>query len=461
MQEGMLFHALLSPDSSAYFEQTSYRLQGELQPEIVQKTLDELFKRHDILRTAFIHEGRDRPLQVVLKHRPADFTYKDISTVPNAAEKEKWINQFKEEDLKRSFDLTRDVLMRVALIRLNPLEYEFIWSHHHILMDGWCTGILIAEYFEIYNSYLEERDYRLPPVVPYSGYIKWLEKQNKEISRRYWRNSLMHYEEPSGIPKSKTHDPTSREYKNERLGLQLGKEESARLTRAAAAAGVTVNTIIQALWGIILGKYNGRRDVVFGEVVSGRPPEIYGVDRMMGLFINTVPIRINYQPGESFGELVNRVHENAIESEPHHYYPLADILSDHPLKQNLFDHILIFQNYPTTQYIQGQAVQAGKTGQMKMGFQPKVSNFNIFEHTSYDFNVNVNHAGQLGISIQYNANVYFKELVNKIGNHFINTLTRLGENMEISIETLNHMLIEDKRKEIMNQFNEDLEDCQA
>lgn len=454
MQEGMLFHALLAPGSSAYFEQTSYRLQGELKPEIVRETLDRLFERHDILRTAFVYEDRDRPLQVVLKSRQADFTYKDIGHLPTAAEKEAYIGRFREEDRERSFDLTRDALMRVTLIRLNPSEYEFTWSHHHILMDGWCTGILIAEYFEIYTGLLEKRDYRLPPVAPYSTYIKWLEKQNKEISREYWRASLAHYAEPRGIPKPKAHIPAGKEYKNARMKLELGKEESAGLARMAAAAGVTVNTIIQALWGIMLGKYNGCRDVVFGAVVSGRPAEIPGVERMVGLFINTIPIRIAFQPDETFWDLVRRVHENAIASEPHHYYPLADIQSDHPLKHNLFDHILIFQNYPTPQSIQGQA---GRGKKEHGNTQPGISNFSIFEHTSYDFNVNINHAEQLMISIQYNAAVYPEELVGKIGNHFITTLTRLGENMKITIEMLSGVLVESKRKEIMSRFNEDLE----
>jgi hypothetical protein len=442
MQEGMLFHSLLEPNSSVYLQQTSYRLRGKLEHEIVEKSLNQLCKRHDILRTAFVHEGQDQPLQVVLKERKEDFSYMDISERSTAEEKELFITRFMEKDRQHSFDLTYDPLMRVALIRVNPAEYEFIWSHHHILMDGWCTGILISEYFEIYNSFLEGRDYRLPPSVPYSGYIKWLQKQDKETSRMYWQTYLAHYGESRGLPKKKVSGPGSREYKNERVTLQMEKNDSARLARMAARIGVTVNTIIQSLWGIILGKYNGHRDVVFGAVVSGRPSEIHGIEQMVGLFINTIPVRITYNAAESFAALVRRMHENAIESEPHHYYPLADIQTDHPLKQNLFDHILIFQNFPPPPRLRGQL---------------EVSNLQMFGHTSYDFNVNIDHGEQLRLSIQYNANVYPGELVNKIANHFITILIRAGENMDTAIENLAGVPLQNKRKEIMNQFNDDLE----
>ncbi|MCP5053365.1 MAG: non-ribosomal peptide synthetase, partial [bacterium] len=143
MQEGMLFHALYEPASLAYFEQISYRFQGTLNPDVVSTGLKELFKRHDILRTVFIHEGLARPVQLVLKERPVDFLYKDLRRIGtgNLAEKEDFIKTFKDEDKQQPFDLSGDVLMRVAIFRVHEQEYEFIWSFHHILMDGWCLGV--------------------------------------------------------------------------------------------------------------------------------------------------------------------------------------------------------------------------------------------------------------------------------------------------------------------------------
>ncbi|MCP4152889.1 MAG: hypothetical protein GY757_34470, partial [bacterium] len=169
MQEGMLFHNLYETGSSVYFEQMCYRLHGELDVGIVEKSINRLFKRYDILRTAFIHKDMERPLQVVLSKRKLDVYYKDISE-ESSEEKTMFVETFKKEDRERSFDLSNDVLMRVAVLRLGRREYEFTWSHHHILLDGWCLGILITEFFDIYNSILSGHEPRLNPVKPYRNY---------------------------------------------------------------------------------------------------------------------------------------------------------------------------------------------------------------------------------------------------------------------------------------------------
>ncbi|HLP59542.1 MAG TPA: condensation domain-containing protein, partial [Candidatus Deferrimicrobium sp.] len=271
MQEGMLFHVLVDDATNFYFEQMSYRLLGNLNIYLVVKSLNELFKRHDILRTAFVYKDIERPVQVVLKESAIDFYYEDISQISEQEEKEKVIREFKEKDRTRPFDLSNGMLMRVSILQAAASEYEFTWSSHHILMDGWCIGILNTEFFEVYTSYLENRPYRLPGVKPYRTYIRWLEKQDKEESVRYWENYLDSYEEQTGIPKTKIVEKGETGYRNETVSLILEMEKVAALHKLAAANHVTLNTVAQTLWGIILGKYNGKEDVVFGAVVSGRP----------------------------------------------------------------------------------------------------------------------------------------------------------------------------------------------
>lgn len=158
MQEGMYFHSFYDSSSPAYFEQTSYRLHGDLNIPFIEKSLNDLFKRYDILRTVFVQKGDKGILQVVLKERNVDFSYEDISA---GEDKEAYLIKYREGDRKKSFDLGRDVLMRVSVFQLARCEYEFTWSFHHILMDGWCVGILISEFFDIYHSYLENRP---PPI---------------------------------------------------------------------------------------------------------------------------------------------------------------------------------------------------------------------------------------------------------------------------------------------------------
>ncbi|MCP5052242.1 MAG: hypothetical protein GY940_34055, partial [bacterium] len=203
MQEGMLFHALADSSSSTYFQQTAFSLQGDLDIPLVEKSLNQMLRRHDVLRTAFVHQDTPRPLQVVLKERTVDFSFRDISHINSHEEKEAFVREFIANDTKRPFNLSDDILMRVSILKLDASLYEFVWSFHHILMDGWCVGILNNEFFEIYTGNLLGRPHQLPPLKPYRNYIQWLEEQDKEQSAQYWENVLDTFEEPTGISYAK------------------------------------------------------------------------------------------------------------------------------------------------------------------------------------------------------------------------------------------------------------------
>jgi hypothetical protein len=340
MQEGMLFHTGFDHTSHSYFEQTSYRAR-ELDTGLVEKSLNELFKRHDILRTAFVYENIERPVQVVLKERVIDIYFEDIRNITG---KENYIDEFKINDRGRPFDLSRDSLMRVAILRTADTEYEFIWSFHHILMDGWCLGIINTEFFEIYTSFLENRPYDLAGVKPYRTYIQWLEEQDKDTSARYWENYLDTFAGPTGVPGKKILKKKNEGYRDERVSVVLDNEKTALLNKLAAGNQATLNTVTQSIWGILLGKYNGKEDVLFGAVVSGRPYGLEGVESMVGLFINTIPVRIRYEESMNFNRLVQKSGNkpSQVVSLP----SLAEIQAYTPLKQNLTN-IMIFENYPS------------------------------------------------------------------------------------------------------------------
>jgi len=387
MQEGMMYHAMLETTSAAYFEQRFYRLHGELDVNTVKKSLNELFKRYDILRTAFINQEADRPVQVVLKHREADFVYEDIRPhVAEGRDKEELINTLKQKDRQRLFDLSKDPLMRAIVIHTADDEYELVWSHHHILTDGWCTEILVMEFWEIYRSFMENRPYQLPEVKQFRTYINWLNKQDKEKLKEYWKNYLDGYEEAVRVPKLNdftfTGDGT---FKDESVYLRLDKEKTTAFNQLAARNQVTLNVISQSLWSIFLGKYNNKADVVFGAVVSGRPSEIPDVETMVGLFINTIPVRIRLEGKMPFQQLVRQIQEDAVRSDSHHHYPLADVQSMTPLKNDLIDHIFVFENYPTLQNPEAIFSSDSNTAEKKSFL--RVSAHDVYEHTHYDFNV--------------------------------------------------------------------------
>ncbi|MCP5048322.1 MAG: AMP-binding protein, partial [bacterium] len=389
MQEGMLFHSLLEGQRSIYMEQASYRLHGTFDVSLIRKSLNRLFQRYDILRTAFIHEDLDRPMQVVLPNREVTFYYEDISR-QSPEERETFVREYKKKDIRHRFHLVKDSLMRVAVIQLDESQYEFTWTHHHILIDGWCLGILIADFFEIYNGYLEKREPRLLPVTPYKRYIRWIEDLDTEENKNYWKKYLEDYDEASHIGTMKSPSTHSDGYQKMEVIYSIPVETAANLNQLAGRNRVTLNILCQVAWGILLGIYTGKEDVLFGAVVSGRPSQIEGVETMVGLFINTIPVRICFKEQTTVKELLQNVHQEAVNSETYHHYPLADIQAESVLKQNLLDHLFIFENFPIAEKLDG-LVNPGKSGKERTqegkSLQVGVSNFEMVEQNEYDFSV--------------------------------------------------------------------------
>jgi amino acid adenylation domain-containing protein/non-ribosomal peptide synthase protein (TIGR01720 family) len=452
MQEGMLFHWLYDPGSSAYFEQIAYRLQGPMNIEDAEASLVELTKRHEVLRTVFLHENHERPIQVVLKEKPVDFKYHDIrnDTAGSEPEKERLVRLYKEEDIRRTFDLGQDPLMRVTVLHIDQNEYEYIWSHHHIIMDGWCLGILIAEYLEYYYSRRENRKPRQTTVNSYRNYIRWLERQDPENSRLYWKYQMDGYADAADLPKIKAHKKVGEEYRRAETTLVVEKDETAKLNRIATENGVTLNTLVRTVWAIVLGKYSGHDDVVYGAVVSGRPPEIDGVESMIGLFINTIPVRIKLDEGISFKQLMQNHQQDSIESEKHHYYPLAKIQSDTQLKQNLLDHILVFENYPVVEQIDGMNADSA---QEINDHHLMLSKVESFEQTNFDFNIIVVAKERLTIKMAYNEEMYDGQLMQRVRKHIRQVLDHLLQDAEQPIDRINYITEEEKRK-ILEEFND-------
>lgn len=458
LQEGMLFLSLFDRTSPVFFEQISYRLQGNLDISIVRESMNQLFKRHDILRTVFLHEGLERPLQVVLKERAADVYYEDIrfATTNEPQDIEALVDRFKENDRKRAFDLSRDVPMRVSILRTHDNFYRLVWSFHHILMDGWCNGILVTEFFELYNSFLEKRNFNLSPVTPFKHYIQWLEEQDRELSGEFWAHYLESYDKAVGIPKIKTGIPVERnrgDQINEQYSFTLDSEKTQTLLQTAAKNQSTLNSIVQTVWGILLGRYAGCKDVVFGSVVSGRPPVIPGIESIVGLFLNTIPVRIRFEEKMTFQKLLLQVQQDAIRCEPHHYYPLADIQNQSMLKNDLLDHLLTFENYPLPDRIAGGG---SNDSYHHDNVILELSSDGFFEQTNYDLNILIFPGNCLGISFNYRLDAFENHLIERVANDFKRLLLQVIVDQDIIIENLT-LLSQENREILLTEFNDDLE----
>ncbi|TAI19875.1 non-ribosomal peptide synthase, partial [Bacillus velezensis] len=222
------------------------------------KSMDAVFDRYDIFRTAFIYKNVAKPRQVVLKQRHCHVHVEDISHL-NEKDKEHCTEAFKEQDKSKGFDLQTDVLMRISILKWAPDHYVCIWSHHHILMDGWCLGIVIKDFLHIYQALGKGQFPNLPPVQPYGTYIKWLMQQDREEAAEYWKKRLQHFEKASPLPKrtDQMSDGTLQQ-----ITFTIPEKETSELQKIAAACGATLNTVFQALWGIMLQKFNRRDDAV-------------------------------------------------------------------------------------------------------------------------------------------------------------------------------------------------------
>jgi fengycin family lipopeptide synthetase D len=446
MQEGMLFHALLDKTSRAYFMQSSFSLKGNFVTEIAEKSLNLLFERYDILRTAFLTEGLSRPLQVVLHERKADFQYLDFTQITDVVVRKKACEDYKENDINLSFDLSNDVLMRMTVLKIDSDEYEVIWSNHHILMDGWCSTILIQEFMYLYRCLENSTTPTLPNTEPYKNYIKWIEKQNKEVGLAYWKEYLAGYQQNVLIPGLKSSDVSEGDYKIEHEVLTFSEDVSEALNKFVIKNQVTLPIFLQTIWGILLSRYNNSRDVVMGTIVSGRPPEVKGVESMIGLFINTVPVRVQYEATTTFTELLKTVRTDISRSGSYQYFNLADIQASSLQKQNLINHVFVSGNSSLSANM-GQL--AGKN-QAETAFS--LSNMEGVEQTHYDFCVYIQSDKKVSVSFDFNPNVYDAALVHNIAKHFRNLVEQVLAKCNFKIDEL-HLLSASEISELWSLGN--------
>ncbi|MCY8981666.1 fengycin non-ribosomal peptide synthetase FenD [Bacillus halotolerans] len=446
MQEGMLFHSLLDFSSKAYVEQTSFTITGSLCIDSFQKSLNLLVSRYDIFRTIFLKEVPDLtgPQQVVLTNRELTVQREDLSHLKHD-EQLALIEDFMQQDREKGFHLQKDPLMRLTLFDRGDSTYTCVWTHHHIIMDGWCLGIILKEFFSMYDSLKNNRPVQLSSTVPYSRYIEWLGEQDKEETAAYWRDYLQEYGNTASIPKLKSRSANG-EYEAANIRFSLEPAIVQKLTAAAQNWGVTLNTLFMSLWGVLLHRYNGTDDAVFGSVVSGRPSAIDGIESMVGLFINTVPVRIRSAEKMAFSTLVKSVQEDTLRSEQHGYYPLYEIQNRSALKQGLIDHILVFENYPV------QLQQAVNRQSENDENALKLDDISMSEQTSYDLNVVIVPGESFYIKFSYNAAVYEREEVLRIQGHLMEAMDCILSNPDIAVDSIN--IVPTEERKLIQSFNE-------
>lgn len=443
MQSGMLFHSLMDRGSTAYFEQMSFDIEGVLNTGLFTESCKILSKRYEVLRTVFLYENVDKPLQIVLDEGKIDVILHYIS-LNSDEEKVELIEKYKQNDKKRGFDLSKDALMRMTVIKTGEQKHHIIWSFHHIIMDGWCISIVIRDFFLIYNHLSSQSPVNLGAIPSYSTFIKWLEQQDEAEAVSYWKKYLEDYEAIPTLPCINNSNPLKL-YRQEQKVFTINERLTKGLQEVAKSHQVTLNTVFQVIWGVMLQKYSNSEDVVFGSVVSGRPPEVRGIESMVGLFINTVPVRVKTQKDQTFSNLIKEVHQGSVSSKKYEYVSLAEVQSAYGQNQELFDNILVFENYPVESEIEG----LNSSGNLDF----RISNVEIFDQTNYNFNVIVGPGESIILRLSYNAYIYDSGFINRMEGHFKELIQRVVDNPDVQISEV-EMLTSEEKNRLIEELND-------
>jgi len=431
MQEGMLFHTIYSTDSNAYKEQFSCKLIGQLNLDSFKKSWEIIIARHDILRTAFVWEDVDEPLQIVHKEIELPFFYKDISNL-SKIEQDKFIEESLEKNINNPFDLADAPLMHVSVFKLNNNEHFLIWDHHHILFDGWGLPVLMHELMTAYKAFSEGNDLELPPTFPFKNYIAWLKSQDEKKAKVFWQKRLSGFTKPTIVRLPFSDRPIEGYIKERAL---LSESISKKLTGIVKDEQLTINTIVQAAWALVLSYYTNEDDVVFGATVSGRNANIPGIEQMVGLFINTLPVRAKIDFNAKLLDWLKEFQLEQSSLQEYEYSPLFKIQSwsEIPKGESLFNSILVLENYPVAETLQNSESILN------------IADVRSVEKTNYPLTVVVSPGSVLGIEIAYDTNEFDNNAVKQLLTRFTTVIESIINNLNEHVYKINYLLPEEEK----------------
>ncbi|WP_279578637.1 non-ribosomal peptide synthetase [Streptomyces sp. Tu 3180] len=434
MQEGMLYHALLDEQElDVYGGQIAFDFEGALDVAALKAAAAALLKRHANLRAGFLHEGFDKPVQII--PREVELPWQEIDLTDVAAEDEpRRLEALMAADRAQHFDLAAPPLVRFTLVRLPGRRFRFVLANHHILLDGWSMAIMLRELFVLYAEGGDATV--LPRVTPYRDYLAWAAAQNRDEAAKAWGRALAGVEEPTllapAAPAAATEPPHYHHH-------ELSEELTAAVASLARRHDLTVNTVVQAAWGVLLGRLTGRDDVVFGSTVSGRPPEMAGMENMVGLFINTLPVRVRLDAGRPVADLLRRLQDQQSELMDHQHYGLSDIQSLLGGGE-LFDTITAFESYP---------VDAESFSEPAAGL--RVTGVHTTDDNHYPFSLAILPGERMRLRMGYRPDLFTAGQVELVGLRLRHVLERFTEAPEQLLGRLD-VLTDEEREHLFRAW---------
>ncbi|MGH8077290.1 MAG: non-ribosomal peptide synthetase, partial [Lysobacter sp.] len=410
MQHGLLFHTLV--DAQAYTSQIALSFDGLLQPTLMRQAWEAVAHRHDVLRTAIVGSD-EQPHQLVARRIELPWNEIDLRHLQAHAQEDEFARQ-RLAQRHQGFDLETPPLMRLSLFRLDDARYRLLWSHHHMLLDGWSLPMVYRDVMEHYEALLAHRQPQVEGFRPYEEYVAWLQRRNMAAARDYWRDYLREVESPTPLSIDKLPADAVRQHRFTELTLSI--EATAQLQELARRSHTTLYTVLQYAWGWLLHKYSGESTVVFGAILSGRPAELVDVERMVGLFINTLPVKVVVDMSQRIDEALGELHRAFQQSAEFGYLPLADIRRQTglPTGAALFDSLLVLENYPLDEAI---------------GAEPRaslaLSGVDAFDETDYKLTLNTSLSDRLSIRCSYHTDTFGDRVIERLLGHLESILTQL------------------------------------
>ena len=435
MQEGMLFDWISNKHSETYFEQLVMDIDGDIEIDVLDRAINLLIERHDVLRSIFLFEKLNKPQQVVLNAKKIKVDFEDLSNLEEDNQL-KVIEEILQNDRNNGFDLTKDILVRMKLVKFSK-KSKLIFSFHHIILDGWSLAILVKELLEVYNKIKKQEKiiFDKEP-LPFKDYIQWLKKRNKEESLTFWRDYLAEYGATMTWPEEEASLPAQ----HDECTFYIDKDLTFRLKKLAEDKHITIGLLIQGLWGILLQKYNNTNDVVFGIVVSGRNIEIKNIEDRIGIFINTLPFRVKCNQDTTFNSLFHDLQQEFIDLLNYQNLSLSEINYEN-FNSSKIKSILAFENYPMDQMVDELNND-----------NLNIRSLKVIEKTNYPFTLTVVPGETLEFKLTYNSLVFNKKQISDIEAHFKNIINEILNNNNVLIKDIEILSTKEKEK-IIKEFN--------
>jgi amino acid adenylation domain-containing protein/non-ribosomal peptide synthase protein (TIGR01720 family) len=340
-----LFLTMEAGSARLGFEQWVFRLNGPLDPVSLREAWEGAVARHAILRTAFVSDAVAEPLQVVNRRVAVPWAEENWTAV-DPADHESRLHSFLRSDRERGFDVGVAPLTRVTLIRLDDENHHLVWSTHHLCVDGWSWPLIFSDVGAAYEALRQRTEPRLPVPSQYGSYIRWLAREAPD-SEEFWKQALSGFESTTPLPVETAESTTDAEPEIREASTRLDASTTAALQKLARRLQVTLNTVVQAGWAVVLGHLSGRDDVVLGASFSGRPAELAGVETLVGPCVNNLPVRVQLDPAQSVSDWLGELHQRNLAIAQHQYASLPEIQewAGVPWRLRLFDSLVVFQNY--------------------------------------------------------------------------------------------------------------------